>query len=705
MSSYQSLKDRQVASLKRILNLNHGLRADGDPHDGTVANGAASGTTNHILNEDGEPIWKVLVFDNLGRDVISSVLRVNDLRDLGITIHLNINQQRHPIPDVPVVYLIEPTAANLEHVTKDLQSGLYSPAYINFLSSIPRPLLEDFAAQTAQAGTAEHISQVFDQYLNFIVSEPNLFSLGMGQNTYWTMNSAHTSDEEIDANVDRIVSGLFSVAVTMGSIPIIRCPKGGPAEMIAAKLDRKLRDHILNNKDNLFSGPRGSAASGASSPRPLLVVVDRNVDLVPMLSHSWTYQSLIQDILDMRLNRITVELPADESNPGKSTKRSYDLTSNDFFWNKNAGASFPQVAEDIDVELKRYQDEAAEVTKKTGVNSIEDLQNDTNATAQHLKTAMTKLPELRERKATLDMHMNILTAILKALKDRQIDNYFQLEEDIKKQTKAQILDLLNDPDKGNNPLDKLRFFIIWFLSTEQEVSRAEMERFEDALKKLNVDILPLTYIRRVREITRMTMITSAPAQQQPSQSSSTSTDLFRGFSSISSRLTDRFREAGLGANFDNLISGVKNFLPTNKDLTLTKITESLMDPQNASTSALQKTESFLYFDPRSANARGIMPASAKDVRLGGGGGPAPTARGIEASFGQRRQGFSEAIVFTVGGGSMEEYGNLQEWTKRVSGGGGGAAGAVSRKRIIYGSTELVNAENFLKELARLGSEA
>jgi len=114
------------------------------------------------------------------------------------------------------VYLIEPTAANLEYVTKDLQNGLYSPAYINFLSSIPRPLLEDFAAQTAQAGTAEHISQVFDQYLNFIVSEPYLFTLGMGQNIYWTMNSAQTSDDEIDSNVDRIVSGLFSVTVTMG---------------------------------------------------------------------------------------------------------------------------------------------------------------------------------------------------------------------------------------------------------------------------------------------------------------------------------------------------------------------------------------------------------------------------------------------------------------------------------------------------------
>jgi len=196
----------------------------------------------------------------------------------------------------------------------------------------------------------------------------------------------------------------------------------------------------------------------------------------------------------------------------------------------------------------------------------------------------------------------------------------------------------------------------------------------------------------------MTMISSAPTQQ--TQQTSAGADLFRGFSSISSRLTDRFKDAGLGANFDNLISGVKNFLPANKDLTLTKITESLMDPQNASTSALQKTEGFLYFDPRSANARGTMPPSAKDARAG-----QQTSRGIEASFGQRRQGFSEAIVFTVGGGSMDEYGNLQDWAKRTSGAGGAAASAVGRKRVVYGSTELVNAASFLEELARLGKQS
>jgi sec1 family domain-containing protein 1 len=95
---------------------------------------------------------------------------------------------------------------------------------------------------------------------------------------------------------------------------------------VATKLDRKLRDHILNSKDNLFStGKRPTP--GVPSSRPVLIIVDRNVDLVPMLSHSWTYQSLVQDVLKMRLNRITVETLVDEENPSKgTTKKGYDLT-------------------------------------------------------------------------------------------------------------------------------------------------------------------------------------------------------------------------------------------------------------------------------------------------------------------------------------------------------------------------------------------
>lgn len=199
----------------------------------------------------------------------------------------------------------------------------------------------------------------------------------------------------------------------------------------------------------------------------------------------------------MKLNRITIETANGEGGSVKGTsKKSYDLNANDFFWAKNAGVPFPQVAEDIDAELTTYKEDTASITKKTGVTDLEDLQNDTSASAQHLKAAITLLPQMRERKGILDMHMNILAALLSGIKDRQLDNFFQIEENVMKQTKAQMMEIIKDEGKGTESLDKLRLFIIWFLSTEQEVGRTDFEGFSRALEAAGADVSCLAYIRQ-----------------------------------------------------------------------------------------------------------------------------------------------------------------------------------------------------------------
>lgn len=66
--------------------------------------------------------------------------------------------------------------------------------------------------------------QVFDQYLSFVSLEAGLFSLGM-PTSYLELNDPAAQDTHIEAAVTSVVDGLFSALVTMGVVPIIRCPK------------------------------------------------------------------------------------------------------------------------------------------------------------------------------------------------------------------------------------------------------------------------------------------------------------------------------------------------------------------------------------------------------------------------------------------------------------------------------------------------
>jgi len=99
----------------------------------------------------------------------------------------------------------------------------------------------------------------------------------------------------------------------------------------------------------------------------VLLILDRNIDLVSPISHGWTYQALVSDCLDFKLNRVII--PAD----GEEPKRQFDLDAKDFFWARNAEHPFPQVAEEIDSELNKYKQDAAEITRSTGIADTNDI--------------------------------------------------------------------------------------------------------------------------------------------------------------------------------------------------------------------------------------------------------------------------------------------------------------------------------------------
>ena len=53
--------------------------------------------------------FKVLVFDTPTQNLIATVMKVGQLRECCVALHVNIQGERSKVPDIPALYMIEPT--------------------------------------------------------------------------------------------------------------------------------------------------------------------------------------------------------------------------------------------------------------------------------------------------------------------------------------------------------------------------------------------------------------------------------------------------------------------------------------------------------------------------------------------------------------------------------------------------------------------
>ncbi|CAD7080183.1 unnamed protein product [Hermetia illucens] len=630
-----TLRERQINAVKQMLNLNQ--------------------QTSKALAV--EPVWKVLIYDRIGQDIISPLVSIRELRELGVTLHVQLHSDRDSIPDVPAIYFCAPTDENLDRIHQDFQNGLYDIYHLNFLSPIPRQKIEDLAAAALQAGCVANVHRVYDQYVNFISLEDDFFVL-KHQNSeslsYYSINRANTRDDEMEAIMDSIVDSLFSVFVTLGNVPIIRCPRNTAAEMVARKLEKKLRENLWDARNNLFHMDATQAGGIFSFQRPVLLILDRNLDLATPLHHTWSYQALAHDVLDLNLNRVFVDDDSMTERTGAKKKlKACDLDNNDRFWSSHKGSPFPTVAEAIQEELEQYRSSEDEI-KKLKTNMGIDGENEVafsmvNDTTARLTSAVNSLPQLMEKKRLIDMHTKIATAILNFIKARRLDSFFEMEEKImsKATLDRPILELLKDPEFGQ-PEDKMRLYLIYYICA-QNVPEFEFERMKEALQESGCDLTPLPYVERWKSI-----MNRSSSMSQATQYEGGGTKTVSMFSKLVSQ----------GSSF--VMEGVKNLVVKRHNLPVTKLTEQVMECRNGG-----EVDDYLYLDPKLLKGGDVMP--------------------------KNRAPFQDAVVFMVGGGNYIEYQNLVDFIKLKQ-------TANSSKRIIYGASTLNNSKQFLKQLSLLGKE-
>ncbi|VDD91851.1 unnamed protein product [Enterobius vermicularis] len=618
-----TIRTRQIAAIKQLVSLNQPV-----PTSLAV-----------------EPVWKILILDKYGQDVMSPLLTVKELRDLGVTLHLLLNSHRDPLPDVPAVYFVSPTDENIKVICDDLNKRMYDSYYVNMIHPLSRPQLEQLASAAVYSSSLQQVQKLTDQFLNFISLEDNLFVLRRYSEkspfSFFAISDPSVTNEEMEALINSIVDALYSVCATLGIIPIIRCPKDNAAEQVAVRLDQKLRENFRDARNSFFA--RENVRAGQLNVhRPVLVIADRGIDLATMLQHTWTYQALIHDVLEFDLNRILMK--------GKNGKmKEYDMTFNDKLWMEYKGSAFPLVAEAIQGEVEAYKNSGDEIKRLKSVMGVDDDESDetvsllSNATAK-LSSTIVSLPELLEKKRLIDLHTNVATCVLDHIKQRKLDVLFEAEEKIlnKQACDSSVLDLMKNCSHHE---DALRVMILNYLSASN-VSEAELEEQIGYLKEVGVDESAVKFIKQLRSVSNMYRVAADHS------GGGTKTDSM--FSNLLNRGSQLFME------------GVKNLVPKKHNLPLTKMVDTLISgSQGVSKSA---EEEYRYFDPKLTHPTG------RDSQRSRSMGPA-----------------HDVIVFVIGGGNYVEFQNLVEYGKTK-----GLA------RVTYGCTELVTPRQFLDQLTRLG---
>ncbi|KAJ0966738.1 hypothetical protein J5N97_023655 [Dioscorea zingiberensis] len=610
-----NLRQKQTSCVIRMLNLNQSPAPASIPI-------AASGSADEV--------YKILILDPFCRDVLSPLIHVKDLRKHGVTLYFLIDKDRQPVPDVPAVYFIRPTPSNLQRFAADASRHLYDSFHLNLSSSLPRPLLEELAASLLRSDSVHRVSRIFDQYLDFISLEDSLFSLAH-RDAYVQLNDPSAGDREIEEIVDRVASGLFCVLVTLGVVPIIRCARGGPAEMVASALDSRLRDHLVT-KNNLFSESGGLAGS---FQRPVLCIFDRNFELAVGIQHDWSYCPLVHDVLGLKLNRVNVQ----GEKPGGM--KSYELDGSDPFWSANNWAPFPKVAEEIETQLSKYKQDVDEVNHRTGGTDGVDFDGtDLIGNTKHLMNAVNSLPELTERKKVIDKHTNIATVLLGEIKERSLDSYCNLEDDMLTKGSVDRSALFSLLTGKGTKVDKLRLAITYLLSMEA-TPQSDLEAIESALRESEVDTCAFQYVKKIKSLNASLASSASSASK--------------------SNIVD-WAEKLYGQSISAVTAGMKNLLSGGRQLALTRTVEALMEGKPN-----PEVDSYLVFDPRS-------PRSGAGMQLKGP--------------------FKEAIVFMIGGGNYVEYRSLMELAHRSQ----------PVKHVIYGTTEILNGVEFVEQLSVLGQK-
>ncbi|CAN6867897.1 hypothetical protein Bca4012_043683 [Brassica carinata] len=373
--------------------------------------------------KNGTPIsvWKVLILDKFTVKVMSSVAKMSEISQQGISLAEVITRQRQPMTSFDAIYFIQPTESNVNAFLSDMtgKSPLYKKAFVFFSSPVSRSLVtlirKDMRAM-------KRISALKEMNLEYISMDIQGFVTN-NENALEDLYSDEENHQRADYCLNVVAKRIATVLASLKEYPFVRY-RGAKAldattmttyrELIPTKLAAGVWNCLARYKQTIEDFPQTETCE--------LLILDRSIDQIAPLIHEWTYDAMCHDLLKMEGNKYTYEVPSRSG--GDPEMREVLLDEEDPIWVELRDVHIADASERLHEKMTNF------VSKNKAAQLKHSSKDSGDISSKDLKKVVHALPQYSEQIDKLSLHVEIARTINRTIMEQGLRELGKLEQDL-----------------------------------------------------------------------------------------------------------------------------------------------------------------------------------------------------------------------------------------------------------------------------------
>ncbi|KAI0476999.1 Sec1-like protein [Xylaria cf. heliscus] len=321
---------------------------------------------------------KILLLDRDTVPIVSTAVTQSALlnHEVYLTDRLD-NQNREKMRHLRCLCFVRPSPDSIQFLIDELRDPKYSEYYLYFSNVVKKSSLE----RLAEADDHEVVKSVQEHFADFIVINPDLFSLDMSlpQQRIWSGSPDMWNSDSLQRTTEGIIASLLALKKK----PLIRYEKNS---LLAKKLASEVRYQIAQ-EEQLFDFRK------VDTP-PILLILDRREDPATPLLNQWTYQAMVHQLLGIHNGRVDLGDLQDIRPELKEIVLSQDQ---DPFFKKNMYLNFGDLGGNIKDYVEQYQ---SKTKNNANIESIADM-----------KRFIEEYPEFRQLSGNVSKHVTLVSEL------------------------------------------------------------------------------------------------------------------------------------------------------------------------------------------------------------------------------------------------------------------------------------------------------